>query len=157
MRMRRSAGALAFFVLFGGGWAAGCDSWFEHDKPTAEKEAEQRKRDEQTRDQVAKAVENAKPIVQEAGKKIGEAARSAADTAKSAAEGAKQGWERGKDAPMDLNSASESDLTRLPGISERNARRIVEQRPYKYPHEIVSKGIVTEDEYSRIKDAVTTK
>ena len=33
-------------------------------------------------------------------------------------------------ARLDLNSASEADLTSLPGISVRKARQIIDHRPY---------------------------
>jgi DNA uptake protein ComE-like DNA-binding protein len=159
MRMRRVAEAWAFcgLVAFGSGLLTGCGSWFEHDNPTAEKQEEQKQRDEKTRDEVAKATEKAKPIVQEAGRELGEAARTAAESAKAAAEGVREGWERGKDAPLDLNAASENELAKLPGISKRTARKIVAGRPYKSPHEMVSKRILTEDEYSGIKAEVTVK
>jgi DNA uptake protein ComE-like DNA-binding protein len=144
-------------ALLGGTLLAGCGSWVEYDKPTAEKQEEQKQRDEKTRDEVAKAVENAKPTIEKASKKLGEAARSAADTAESAAEGAREGWKRGKDAPVDLNSASERELTALPGITQRDAVRIVAGRPYREPHELVKRGVVSEAEYSRIQDAVAAK
>lgn len=157
--MRGMARALASCgaVLLGGILLAGCGSWFEYDKPTAQKTEEQKQRDEKTREEVAKATENAKPILQKAGKKLGEAARSAADSAQAAAEGMKEGWERGKNAPIDLNSASESDLRSLPGITQRDARKIIAGRPYKEPHDLVRRGVVSGEEYSRIQDAVTAK
>ena len=157
--MRRIARALASggVVLLGGALLAGCGSWFEYDKPTAEKQQEQKQRDEKTREEVAKATENAKPILQEAGKKLGEAARTAADSAKAAAEGVREGWKRGKDAPLDLNSASESELTSLPGITPRDARKIIAGRPYKEAHELVRRGVIAEEEYARIRDAVIAK
>ena len=136
---------------------AGCGSYFEYDKPTAEKQQEQKERDERTREEVARATENAKPKLQEAGRKVGEAARSAAETARAAAQGVKEGWDRGKNAPVDLNSASATDLTALPGISPKDARKIIAGRPYKSAHEVVSAGILTEDEYARISDAVVAR
>ena len=156
MRLREAA----FFcgvLLVASGATAGCGSWFEYDKPTAQKQEEQKERDEKTRQEVARATENAKPMIQEAGKKLGAAARSASETAKAAAQGVKEGWARGKNAPVDLNSASATDLTALPGISPKDARKIIAGRPYKNAHEIVSAGIVTEEEYSRIADAVVAK
>jgi DNA uptake protein ComE-like DNA-binding protein len=157
--MRGMARALAScgVVLLGGALLAGCGSWFGYDKPTTEKTEEQKKRDEKTREEVAKAVENAKPTIKEAGRKLGEAARTAADSAQAAVEGVKEGWQRGKDAPVDLNSASESELTRLPGITPRDARKIIAGRPYKDAHELVRRRLVSEEEYSRIQDAVTAK
>jgi DNA uptake protein ComE-like DNA-binding protein len=144
-------------VLLAAALLAGCGSWFGYDKPTAEKTEEQKQRDQKTRDEVAKAVENAKPTLEKAGKKLGEVARSAADSAEAAAEGVKEGWQRGKDTPVDLNSASESELKSLPGITQREARKIIAGRPYRAPHELVRRGVVSEEEYSKIEGAVTAK
>jgi DNA uptake protein ComE-like DNA-binding protein len=119
--------------------------------------AAQKARDEKTREEVAKATENAKPELQEAGRKLGEAAKTAADDAKAAAEGVKEGWDRGTHAPVDLNAASETDLSSLPGISRRDAHRIVANRPYSDRHDLVSKGVLTDDQYAAIRDNVTAK
>lgn len=154
--MRAYRIALAF-GLCGAVILGGCGSWFENDKSTAQKQEEQKARDEKTREAVAKATENAKPMVQEAGKKLGEVARSAAETAKAAAQGMKEGWQRGKNAPVDLNSASESELTGLPGITPRLARKIIAGRPYKNTQEMVSRRLMTEEAYSRISDAVVAR
>lgn len=117
------------------------------------------KRDDadRTRDEVAKATERAKPEIQAAGRELKEAAKTAAEQAHAAAQGVKEGWERGGHRDVDLNSASESELLQLPGITRREARRIIAGRPYSAPHELVSKGILSADRYSSIRDQVTTK
>ena len=97
--------------------------------------AAQKARDEKTREEVAKATENAKPKLEEAGRKLGEAAKTAADDAQAAAQGVKEGWERGAHAPVDLNTASETDLSGLPGVSRRDAHRIIANRPYGDRHD----------------------
>jgi DNA uptake protein ComE-like DNA-binding protein len=156
MRITRvAAWVFCGLVAFGGVLLTGCGTRFDHDQPTAETQEEQKKREQEMRDEVAKVTEKAKPLVQEAGRKLGEAAHEAAESAKAAAEGMKEGWERGKNAPLDLNNAGESELAKLPGISDRRARRIIAGRPYSTPHDMVSKKILTEDEYSGIKDDVT--
>jgi len=119
--------------------------------------AAQKARDEKTREEVAKATENAKPVLEEAGRKVGEVAKTAADDAKAAAQGVKEGWDRGRHATVDVNSASESDLTALPGISPRDARKIIANRPYGDKHDLVSKGVLTEDQYQNIRDGVAAK
>jgi len=57
-------------------------------------------------------------------------------------------------APVDLNRASLRNLEKLPGITPSMARRIVEGRPYEEPHELVTRGILTERELDRILDRV---
>src|SRR5271156_3042642 len=71
--------------------AAGC-GYFQLGGSDA---AAQKARDEKTREEVAKATENAKPELQEAGRKVGEAAKTAAEDARAAAEGVKEGWDGG--------------------------------------------------------------
>jgi DNA uptake protein ComE-like DNA-binding protein len=119
--------------------------------------AAQKARDEKTREEVAKATENAKPHLEEAGRKLGEAAKTAADDAKAAAQGVKEGWDRGAHATIDVNSASEADLVTLPGISHHDARKIIANRPYSDRHDLVAKGVLTEDQYASIRDGVAAK
>ena len=118
---------------------------------------DQRSREERTRDEVAKATERAKPAVEEARRRIDNAAHDAVREARAAAQGAREGWKQGRSAPVDLNSASERDLLTLPGISERDARKIIERRPYTDKNDLIKKGILSESEYDRIRDRVTTK
>jgi DNA uptake protein ComE-like DNA-binding protein len=121
--------------------------------------AAQKVRDEKTREEVAKATENAKPALEEAGRKVGEVAKTAAEDARAAAEGVKEGWDRGGHAiaVVDVNSASESDLAGLPGISHRDARKIIANRPYGNKHDLVAKGVLTEDQYQSIRNGVAAK
>jgi len=119
--------------------------------------AAQKARDEKTREEVAKATENAKPELQEAGRKLGEAAKTAEEDAKAAAQGVQEGWNRGGHAGVNINSASAGDLTALPGISPRDARKIIANRPYSDRHDLVAKGVLTEDQYAAIRDGVTAK
>ena len=119
--------------------------------------AAQKARDEKTREEVAKATENAKPELQEAGRKMGAAAKTAADDAKAAAEGVREGWNRNGHGPLDLNSASEADLVSLPGVSHRDARRIIANRPYADKHDVVTKGALTEDQYQDIREGIAAK
>jgi hypothetical protein len=89
--------------------AVGCNSSTTED---------QRRRDEKTREEAAKATERIKPELKEAGKELGQAAREAADNARAAAQGVKDGWNRDHSHPLDLNTATESDLESLPGITK---------------------------------------
>lgn len=118
---------------------------------------DERSREERTRDEVAKATERAKPALEDAGRKIGKAAAEAADQAEAAAEGVREGWSRGKSHLVNVNAAPESELVELPGIGHRDARRIVDGRPYADKHELVAKGVLSESEYARIRDRITSK
>ncbi|MGC1310681.1 MAG: helix-hairpin-helix domain-containing protein, partial [Candidatus Acidiferrum sp.] len=103
-------------------------------------------RDKEIHDEAAKAAAQAKPAVEEASRAV-----------KAAVEGAKEGWEKGEQKKLDLNSASEDDLTGLPGIGPREAKRIIKGRPYHDEHELVSRRILSANAYEKIKDDVSAK
>jgi DNA uptake protein ComE-like DNA-binding protein len=151
MQSRRTTRLLAVCMATVLGFAAeGCGLFSSDDR-------DQRARDEKTRDEVAKATEKAKPALQEAGRELKKAADEVAEQAHAAVEGAKEGWERGDKKALDLNSATETELIALPGITKRQARKIIAGRPYRDKHDLVSKGILTEDSYAKISDAVTAR
>ena len=58
---------------------------------------------------------------------------------------------------VDLNVASENELATLPGIDATMAQKIVSMRPYKNSNQLVAKGIVTKEEFSKIRSHVTAK
>ncbi len=76
---------------------------------------------------------------------------------KAAVEGAKEGWEKGVQKKIDLNAATEEDLTELPGVGKHEAKRIIAGRPYHDKHDLVTKKIMTASAYEKLKDDVTTK
>lgn len=120
--------------------------------------AEQRKeREDKTRAEVAKATDRAKPEIQAAGRELGRVADEAAREARAFAEGVRQGWVQGGHHVVNLNSASESELTELPDISSVTARRIIRNRPYREPAELISKHVVSSEQYAKIKDIVKTE
>ena len=75
--------------------------------------------------------------------------------AKALAQGVKEGWNR--DQPLDLNKASKDQLRSLPGMSNEGAERIIDGRPYRNASELVSRRIISRQEYDKIKDQVTAK
>jgi outer membrane murein-binding lipoprotein Lpp len=75
--------------------------------------------------------------------------------AKAVAEGVKEGLQR--DRTLDLNRATKDQLTALPGITNERADRIIAGRPYENSQELVSRHIVSQQEYDRIRDQVTAK
>ena len=116
---------------------------------------DQRQRDEKTRQAAADAAAKVKPALKEAGKDLNAAAKTAAEEAHAAAQGVREGWKRGSGQPLDLNSASESELMELPGITHRDARRIIANRPYRDKHDLVARRIITAAEYASIRDQIT--
>jgi len=74
---------------------------------------------------------------------------------KAVVEGVREGLNR--DKPVDLNTATEDQLTTLPGVTAIRARRVIAARPYNDPHDIVTRHILSEQEYKRIQDRITTK
>jgi DNA uptake protein ComE-like DNA-binding protein len=100
-------------------------------------------REARIREEAAKAAAQAKPVVEEAGRAV-----------KAAADGVKEGWQHGATNRVDINEASQKDLTGLPGIDQREARRIIAHRPYHDTHELVSKRVMGQSLYDKIKDDI---
>jgi hypothetical protein len=55
---------------------------------------------------------------------------------------------------MDLNVATEEQLQGLPGIGPALSARIVENRPYRGKLELVSRMVIPEAVYERIKEEI---
>ena len=58
---------------------------------------------------------------------------------------------------VDINSATASELKMLPGVSESDASKIIQGRPYTDKSQLVSKKVVSEPTYEKIKDHVVAK
>lgn len=130
--------------------ASACN-WSHRDKES------QQQQNEKTRDEVAKETERMKPAIQDAGRKLGEAAERAGEDARAAAQGVKEGWEKDSHAPVDLNNASEKELSDLPGISSREAREIIDNRPYTDKRDLLAKKILPRSRYEKIENQITVK
>jgi competence protein ComEA len=59
-----------------------------------------------------------------------------------------------KTQPVDINSASIDDLKMLPGIDAAYAQKIVDNRPYQKKDQLVSRKIIPEGAYNKIKDRI---
>ena len=132
MKMQRKA-AMAAFALTASMTLAGCSG------DSAERERE-------IREQAAKAAADAKPKIEEAGRAV-----------KAAVDGAKEGWENADQKKVDINAATLDELTELPGIGKREGRRIIDGRPYRDKHDLVTKRILSASAYDKLKDEVVAK
>jgi len=72
--------------------------------------------------------------------------------AKSMAEGVKEGWNRDKER-VDLNNASREELVGA-GLTRAQSDRVIEHRPYASAHELLTKHVLSEDEYREIEPHV---
>jgi DNA uptake protein ComE-like DNA-binding protein len=125
-------------------WLAACNS--------------QQPSDEQLKQQAAQTTQQVKAGAQQAAADAKVAAANAERKVNDIAAGVKEGMKSdGKPSPgtVDINSATEEQLVDLPGITGSRAQRINRGRPYGNSHELVSKGILTSEQYGRISGQVT--
>ena len=62
-----------------------------------------------------------------------------------------------KTVQVDINTASREELMAVPGISDQAADKIIAGRPWKSRMEIVTKQILTRDEYAKVRGRLTAK
>jgi DNA uptake protein ComE-like DNA-binding protein len=146
MNDRRKQRVLAISTIFGLALLAACNN-----PPPS---------DQHLQEQAAQATENAKQVSKEALAQARVAAANAEQTVNDVAAGVKQGVNTktpADSARIDLNGASEADLTALPGISVVKARQIIQHRPYTSTHDLVTSGVLTEHQFNEIAPKVTVR
>ena len=84
-------------------------------------------------------------------------AQTKTDTTKKAAKATPAPAAAKSGALLDLNSASIADLKALPGIGDVYSKKIVDGRPYARKDQLVSRNIVPQATYDKIKDMVIAK
>lgn len=58
---------------------------------------------------------------------------------------------------VDINSATAAELKTLPGITDSDASKIIQGRPYQDKSQLMSKKVVSEPTYEKIKDHVVAR
>jgi DNA uptake protein ComE-like DNA-binding protein len=80
------------------------------------------------------------------------------DNAKAVVEGVRDGLTKpSADKPLDLNTATKTQLLSLPGMDDASADRVIAGRPYSSQHELLEKHIISRDEYDKIAATITVK
>ena len=89
------------------------------------------------------------------------AAANAVNGVNAVAQGVKDGVNSSKQGDtsdlVDINSASTTRIAMLPGISISKAHDIVGGRPYRNPHALVGRGLLTQEQYDHIADKITAR
>src|ERR1041384_4928143 len=55
---------------------------------------------------------------------------------------------------VDLNTATKKELSRLPGLTDDDADRIIANRPYGNKKGLLNKGVLGKQKYDQIEDYV---
>jgi len=85
------------------------------------------------------------------------ATHAAVQDAKAVGQGVVDGLKKAGAGAVDINSATPDQLTKLPGIDDQRARRIIDHRPYHHADDLVKKHVVPQAEYDRISGQVVAK
>ena len=81
-----------------------------------------------------------------------EATETMKHDAKAIVEGVKEGM--GREKTVNINKASREDLLSLPGVTERQADRIIAERPFNNAHDLVTRHVLSEAQYAKVRDRV---
>ena len=117
--------------------------------------------DQEIRQKAAEATRDAQKGAKQLAADAKVAAANAVDGVNAAAQGVKEGVNSNKSGDtsdrLDINNASTVSIAMLPGISITKAHDIVKGRPYRSPHALVQRGLLTQQQYDQIADKITAK
>ena len=57
-------------------------------------------------------------------------------------------------APLDINTATPDQLKAIPGIGDAYSKRIIDGRPYTAKNQLVTRGVLPQGVYDKIKDQI---
>ncbi len=113
---------------------------------------------QKTRQDAADAAAELKQDTKQAATRIEQGAEEARKQGTAIAQGAREGWNRDNTKKtVNVNTASEADLLTLPGFTREKADKVIANRPYRSAEDLVSKGVLTQGDYSRISSRITTE
>jgi competence protein ComEA len=109
-----------------------------------------RKKVSQTVNLAAPLIDSAKLYIPAAGEQS-----VASDTSSDTSSGSSNGVLGTMTKMVNINTASESDLDALSGVGPVTAQKIISNRPYQSPQDLVTKKAVGASVFSKIKDQVS--
>ena len=151
MKRRYSVFALIFGVMFMVLIPVGCSRTEGHNGKNGQTQ------DQQLKQEVADATQKAKDESRQLNQQAKEQAQRLKEQAKAVEEGVKEGWTRPSGRPLDVNSATEAELMRLPGIGPADAQRIIRGRPYSSDRELVTRRVLSDRQYQGLKGLITVR